>query len=249
MTHIAKILGWEEGPVDQRKEHFVLCYGSIHSSQEHWVNTAVVGSPVNGVLNVEIVLDSCFPGRHKIIFEALKDVQFLMFELQEENPWGYAQHHCLTFANAYSDIHWSFVRPEAPDPVPVLKGAIILEVEAEGGSIALLGNRDSEGDWWLFWLSTNETAMLDDIADAKSLGMHPQDVASSMADMEKGDATESMSQTIGEAIVLLDTYPWHALYPRYVRPEFREQIRDEVRWRGGELDQRRWDAYLIGSDA
>jgi hypothetical protein len=31
-------------------------------------------------------------------------------ELNEDDPWKYAQYHCGTKSNVYSDIHWSFYK-------------------------------------------------------------------------------------------------------------------------------------------
>ena len=84
------------------------------------------------------------------------------------------------------------VRPEA-----------ILQVGAEGGSVALYGLYTNEG--WVFIRKVFDQTL--PAVDAPSI--------------------QHRSGTVGswpEALGLLGQYPWHRLYPIAVHPEFREQV-------------------------
>ena len=78
---------------------------------------------------------------------------------------------------------------------------VIVEIGAEGGSITLLGIRSQRG--WLYSMSAEEWALED----------------------EGGYGYDSNAVDTWEAaLVLLDRYPWHKLYPLQVHSEFGPQI-------------------------
>lgn len=90
---------------------------------------------------------------------------------------------------------------------------VILEVLAEGGSVALLGQRDSRGGWHY------------------ARGLNDGTVA--LLDQEDGGAGAIESRTAwvstwAEAMTLIDRYPWTMLHCRDVHPEFRQQVWTEV---------------------
>ncbi len=46
-----------------------------------------------------------------------KESHFYLVQRGESDPWAYAQYHCGTSANIYSNVHWSFM-PGWADPAP-----------------------------------------------------------------------------------------------------------------------------------
>ena len=98
---------------------------------------------------------------------------------------------------------------------------VILEVGAEGGSVTLYGIHSHRG-----WVFTRHSI---DQSAALSLG-EPVET--------------SNSQTVAswaEALALLDSYPWHRLYPLQVHPEFRRAVFDAVKLRYGVAENSVWN--------
>jgi hypothetical protein len=87
---------------------------------------------------------------------------------------------------------------------------LILEVGADGGSIMLFGRKSGSG--YLFTVTTNEAALLDDI-EHHSVPARPW-------------------VPWGEALQQLDTYPWVRLYPLSVHPEFQSAVKAALKERG-----------------
>jgi hypothetical protein len=100
---------------------------------------------------------------------------------------------------------------------------IILEVEAEGGTLALFGSKNDVGEWE-FWTGTDEAAFFDLLneEDRHDLGS-PVSTSESVA-------------SLPEALALLDKYPWFRLVPLEVHPDFRDAILIEVQKRGTQDD-------------
>jgi len=99
---------------------------------------------------------------------------------------------------------------------------VIVEIGGEGGSIALLGVRDTAGGWH-FRLDRDESTLADflpDDLDPASLRGRTGWVAS-----------------WEEALGLLDRYPWHRLYPLGLHPEFRDRIFAAVAERAAKEDR------------
>lgn len=89
---------------------------------------------------------------------------------------------------------------------------IILQVLAEGGAVTLFGHRDSRGDWQFARGVDDSTAATLDEEDG-------------------GEAVQEKTgwvKTWGEALALLDRYPWPMLHCREVHPAFRNQVWTEV---------------------
>lgn len=90
---------------------------------------------------------------------------------------------------------------------------LILRVGADGGDISLSGIETGAG--WVFCRQvSDQTPMLIDEPCIE----HESEVARSWE----------------AAIRLMDRYPWHRLSPRFVHPEFRERVWDEITRRASE---------------
>lgn len=105
---------WREGPVDPSGEHFELYFGSAKDPDWNaWPVVARVGPAVHGVFPVEFVVDRKSSSAAEMIDAVARDVAYYLVELGERDPWLYAQYHCGTTSNLYSDVHWSFFRKKA----------------------------------------------------------------------------------------------------------------------------------------
>lgn len=92
-----------------------------------------------------------------------------------------------------------------------MTGEIIVEVGADGGSIALWG-RNLQANSWEFWIRTDETSAYDllDVEDQQQL--------------RSPVSTSTAVTSFSEGIFLLDNYPWIRLTPVRVHPEFRGNL-------------------------
>ena len=89
-----------------------------------------------------------------------------------------------------------------------------MEVGAEGGSLTILGERDPGGEW-KFVSIRDETTLC---------SMLPVEEQSGLVACESSGWVDSLD----EALVLLDQYPWHRLCPVTVHVEFRQAILEAV---------------------
>jgi len=93
----------------------------------------------------------------------------------------------------------------------------IIDIGAEGGSMTLFGWKDEQGEWH-FQKESNECALI---------GMLEEDGE------DWGGATgiARIDSFTGwdKALTLLYRWPWPALYPRYVHPEFADRVMQEVK--------------------
>jgi hypothetical protein len=83
------------------------------------------------------------------------------------------------------------------------KCEVVVEVLAEGGSIALIGARHGRG--WTFSRSVNDST-------SELIGEKPI--------FHKSAEVDSWEDALG----LLDKYPWQTFYPSKVHPEFRARV-------------------------
>lgn len=97
---------------------------------------------------------------------------------------------------------------------------IIVEVGAEGGSITLYGIR-LRGEW-VFSRHT-----IDQFAQAADGTFEPLD--------------SQTATSWSEALALLDSYPWHRLFPLQVHPEFLGVVFDAVKVRYGDAEDSVWN--------
>ena len=100
--------------VDRTKEHFELRYGSANDQDwDQWMPVALISRPRVDLVNVEYLVDLNDPRYAETISKVQNEIQFYMFELNNSDPWAYAQYHCGTSSNLYSTVHWSFVKPNS----------------------------------------------------------------------------------------------------------------------------------------
>ena len=94
---------WVEGRVDRTRDHFVLWCDPAGVE-----DCAFVGRGGPGRFVVEFCGAAIVPGATRDAVE--RQITFYLVEKRERDPWRYAKYHCGTGANAYSTIHWGFVR-------------------------------------------------------------------------------------------------------------------------------------------
>jgi|SRR5580698_6682863 hypothetical protein len=105
---------WRQGTVDRTGDHFELRYGSANDSGwDEWVPVALVGPPINGVFDVQFLVDQANESQAQFVGPLIEELDFYLVEKGEPNPWTYAKYHAGTSSNVYSSIHWSFF-PKRP---------------------------------------------------------------------------------------------------------------------------------------
>jgi hypothetical protein len=96
--------------------------------------------------------------------------------------------------------------------VSIADEAIIVHVGAEGGDVKLVGRRTAESAWEFRQITNDSSwAMLDEEMEPNPPAPIPIWVS-----------------TWGEAMALLDRYPWAQLYPLSVHAEFQADVLVEV---------------------
>lgn len=95
-------------------------------------------------------------------------------------------------------------------PSPMNKSEIIVEIGAEGGSMALCRKQTERG--WAFTMEVNDWT-------AELLGDEPMHKMSGPVDSWEA------------AVELLDRYPWPKLFPVFVHPDFKRQLWDAMQER------------------
>ena len=131
---------WCEQRVDPAEEHFTLYY---RSSVDSWnendvVPIARVGTPTGRVFRVEFLIKPGTENSSKTRDAATKELDFILVELHERDPWWYARYHCTTMANVCGNVHWShFV------PIPAVQSLLlpVLKMTADGKSVAEIRER------------------------------------------------------------------------------------------------------------
>ena len=96
-------------------------YGSAdHAGWDSWTRVALVGYKARHTFTVQFLLEANTPEHADMLRAVRRELDFYLVELAEHEPWGYAQYHCGTASNIYSDVHWSFFpkqRVRMPRPV------------------------------------------------------------------------------------------------------------------------------------
>jgi len=111
MNPAPKIRSWQEGPVNRKKEHFELRYGSAEDGGwNEWIPVAVIGPPKDRIVKVQFLVEPGEPKNADALNDVKKEIQFYLIEKGEPDPWAYAQYHCGTASNIYSHVHWSFFK-------------------------------------------------------------------------------------------------------------------------------------------
>jgi hypothetical protein len=111
---------------------------------------------------------------------------------------------------------------------PMNESEVIIELGAEGGSIALYGIRTQGG--WLF--------------SRKVIDWTPE-----LIDEEPMRRKSAIVDSWEAALELLDQYPWFKLYPTFIHPDFRQKVWSAVQERLHnnsetlELEFKRWHDF------
>src|ERR1700733_4246306 len=101
--------GWQRGYVDATGEHFQLLIVDLEEGvQTQEKVAALIGPPEAGFVNVRFLIEESEASASTI--EKLEnEINFYLVELNEPDPWKYAQYHCGTASNVYSSVRWSFI--------------------------------------------------------------------------------------------------------------------------------------------
>lgn len=123
---------WEGGAVDKTLEHLEITYGDINVTMDYkkWVPIALVSAPSDNRFSVQFLIEANSPEKQKMVDVVRKELDFYLVELLEEgrpDPWSYAQYHCGTSSNVYSDVHWSYYKGDQC----VLKSPEIITLNAD----------------------------------------------------------------------------------------------------------------------
>jgi hypothetical protein len=134
---------WEFGRVDRLGEYFELSVSADgRTDVENSHHIAAVGPPHEGVVRVEILVEKN-ESNAALIAKVGREISFYLLELNEADPWAYAQYHCGTTSNVYGDVHWSFFdgfqKPLETNEAGEFSPAVNIEVQSEikEGSIIL----------------------------------------------------------------------------------------------------------------
>ena len=109
---------WEEGAVDKTLEHLEIAYGDVSATTDYkkWVPIALVSAPNGKRFSVQFLIEATSPEKQAMVDVVRKELDFYLVELSAEgrpDPWSYAQYHCGTSSNVYSDVHWSYYSKSA----------------------------------------------------------------------------------------------------------------------------------------
>jgi hypothetical protein len=133
---------WEDGVVDDRKEHIELRHGdAAHTPYADWLPIARIGKPKQHRFPVQwLVTPDSTESRAKLV-DARRELDFYLVEKDEPDPWAYACYHCNTGANMYSRIHWSYY-PDGRGGERV--SSMVIELSAKEAE-ELFGKGETEG--------------------------------------------------------------------------------------------------------
>ena len=103
---------WEEGVVDELKEHIVLRYGNAQeTSYDSWIPIARISKPRRYTFIVEWLVGQDSPSDQIMIADSRRQLDFFLVEHDIEiipDHWDYAIYHCGTTGNMYGSVHWSY---------------------------------------------------------------------------------------------------------------------------------------------
>ncbi len=122
MSKASRIIKIEQGAVDRAVEHFELYYDSSREKLESQKLVALLGPPQNGIVLLEYLVGDSYPNSIAIRDAVHEQVEYYLISKREAKPWLYAQHHCGTLANVYSDVHWGFIDVPGMHQVDEAKG-------------------------------------------------------------------------------------------------------------------------------
>ncbi len=72
------------------------------------VLVALLSAPCKNIFTVQFLIQEGDERKETICQEVKKDLDFILIELQERNPWIYAKYHCNTASNIYSTVYWEY---------------------------------------------------------------------------------------------------------------------------------------------
>jgi len=105
---------WEEGIVDEQKEHIELRYGNAReTSYDSWIPIAQISKPKRHTFIVEWLVGQDSPSDQIMIADARRQLDFFLVEHDIDiipDHWEYAIYHCGTSGNMYASVHWSYFR-------------------------------------------------------------------------------------------------------------------------------------------
>jgi hypothetical protein len=107
----------------------------------------------------------------------------------------------------------------------------VLEVGCEGGTLAVVRQRDELGNWE-YWCLRDETTMLELVAEE-----------------DAGDKDSLLEEsvrlgTFEDALHRLDRYPWYHLFPMKVSADLADLVLKEIEKRGGKEAADEWTDRL-----
>lgn len=128
---------WQRGYVDTSSEHFeLLVAASEEDEHSEGTSVAVIGPPEAGSVNVSFLIEES-EANASLIEKVEREINFYLIELNEPDPWKYAQYHCGTASNVHSSVHWSFIEAgskvpqKEPDNPPSLGRRMTTELELD----------------------------------------------------------------------------------------------------------------------
>ena len=116
--------------MDKTLEHLEIAYGDIKVSMDckKWVPIALVSAPNGNRFTVQFLIEANNPEKQTMVDAVRKELDFYLVELSVKgrpDPWNYAQYHCTTASNAYSDVHWSYYKARLGDGRHGAEGAVV----------------------------------------------------------------------------------------------------------------------------
>lgn len=147
---------WTQGRVDPAAEHMVLSYGEIDKG-EPLLAVARVAPPLDHMFTVQFLLDAlpCDDTLVRAIIAVCRSLDFYLTGKGERDPWAYAQYHCSSASNIYSEVHWGWTGPDSlghasSDHEPhttVIGNAPLLDVTVFGRAAVLTSPKPIADDW------------------------------------------------------------------------------------------------------
>jgi hypothetical protein len=99
----------ELGDINVSSAHFAIFSDSaIEAGWPEAKPVALVGSPHEGVVPFQLLFNEGDPAMSELGNRVRREVNFYFVELNEADPWKYAQYHAGTASNVYGDLHWSY---------------------------------------------------------------------------------------------------------------------------------------------
>ena len=96
---------WVFGTVDTKEDHIKIRYGDDPEP------VALVAPGEGKIFVVQSLLKQMHlfeTDYQEILNDVRRDLDFLLIEIGEPDPWAYAIYHCTTASNIYSKVHWGY---------------------------------------------------------------------------------------------------------------------------------------------